>query len=574
MLSKRHTSVPFWCAAIALLAACTHLPTTPVTPTTTPFDTRPVPVQNTASTLPEGWQHKGLLEVYVRGYQDSNGDGIGDLRGLTSRLDHIKNLGVGGIWLMPIMASQDRDHGYATRDYRDIEPDYGTLADFDELLKQAHARGLGVVIDYVVNHAAAEHPAFVESAKSANGPHRDWFIWQPQHPVGWDIYGSDPWRGAQNAKPGAGGQADPAVAAFLTGARQGEHYFAGFSRTMPDFNLKSPAVIAWHHDNMRFWLNRGVDGFRLDAVGHLIENGPSAWDNQPENLAVLRGLQSVLAPYQHRYLVCEGPGAPVLYAGEVACGSAFAFQHNGNLMKAAQGNAAALAAVRGYPLAMPAATAQRMATMLSNHDAFAGTRVADQLNGNTAQMKLAAAMYLLMPGVPFVYYGEELGMRGATSLGGDWALRTPMPWVAAAPQHGFSSAKPFRAFASNAPQAAADAQQVQEGSMLRHYQALLALRSARPSIAQGSYRPLPTTQDAAVLAFERAWQGSGGKAPERTVVLINTAAQAADFQLQGLVPSSSWRTVLGAERGDPSADQKGQLLLNLPAHGVLVLAQK
>ena len=137
----------------------------------------PVPVGNTASTLPEGWHKGAFAEIFVRGYRDSNGDGIGDLRGLTQSLDYLKELGVRGIWLMPISPSQDRDHGYAVSDYRDVEPAYGTLADFDELLRQARARGIGVIIDYVINHSAASNPVFIESARSPDSPLRNWYVW-------------------------------------------------------------------------------------------------------------------------------------------------------------------------------------------------------------------------------------------------------------------------------------------------------------------------------------------------------------------------------------------------------------
>eukprot|EP01136_Pigoraptor_vietnamica_P030952 Opistho-1_new@90878 len=142
------------------------------------IDLSPVPARPSPSALKPGWEHGAFIEIFVRGYQDSDGDGIGDLRGLTSRLDYLKDLGVTGIWLMPITASADRDHGYATTDFRSLEPQYGTLADFDELLRQAHRRGIGVIIDYVINHSAATHPLFQQASQGPANPYRDWFVWQ------------------------------------------------------------------------------------------------------------------------------------------------------------------------------------------------------------------------------------------------------------------------------------------------------------------------------------------------------------------------------------------------------------
>ena len=272
------------------------------------------------STLPAGWHQGAFMEIFVRSYKDSNGDGIGDLRGLIGQLDYLRDLGITGLWLMPVTQSQDRDHGYAVSDYRAIEAQYGSLADFDELLRQAHARGIGIVIDYVFNHSAAQNPLFVQSRSGASNAYRDWYLWTGLKPGGWSIYGNDPWRGST-----------------------GNYYFAPFWDQMPDWNLRNASVVAYHHDNLRFWLNRGVDGFRFDAVGNLVENGASAWENQPENFALLRNVRNLMNGYTQRFLVCEGPSDPFGYTA--ACGSAFAFNNTGNLIAAAKGDAAAMARV-------------------------------------------------------------------------------------------------------------------------------------------------------------------------------------------------------------------------------------
>jgi len=187
---------------------------------------------------------------------------------------------------------------------------------------------------------------------------------------------------------------------------------------MPDFNLLNPAVVTWHQDNLRFWMNRGVDGFRVDAVGNLVENGASAWENQPQNYNLLRDARQMMNGYAQRFLVCEGPSDPSGYTA--ACGSAFAFNNTANLIAAAKGDTNAVQRVAAYHQG----AASGISTMLSNHDSFAGQRLYDQVNGNLAQYKLAAATYLLQPGTPFIYYGEEIGQAGASALSGDAKLRT------------------------------------------------------------------------------------------------------------------------------------------------------
>ena len=368
-----------------------------------PVDVSAVALADPGSALPDGWQNGAFMQVFVRSYQDSNGDGIGDLRGLIQRLDYLKNLGVRGLWLMPVTQSQDKDHGYAVADYRNIEAHYGSLADFDELLKQAHARGIGVIMDYVINHSAAENPLFVQSKSANSNAYRDWYLWSGVRPTGWSIYGNDPWKGSA-----------------------GNFYFAPFWDQMPDFNLTNPKVTAWHMDNLRFWMNRGVDGFRFDAVGNLVENGAGAWENQAQNYQVLRAARQMMDGYAKRFLVCEGPTDPNGYTA--ACGSAFAFNNTGNIFSAAKGVATGVQRVAAFHATAAAGATSRMSTMLSNHDSFAGQRAHDQLGGNVAQMKLAAATYLLQPGTPFIYYGEEIGMAGGGTLQGDAKLRTPMSW--------------------------------------------------------------------------------------------------------------------------------------------------
>jgi len=489
-------------------------PQLPVPPAALPpVDVTPVAAADPGSALPAGWHRGAFAQIFVRSYADSDGDGIGDLRGLIAKLDYLRDLGVKGLWLMPVHQSQDGDHGYAVLDFRSIGTDYGSLADFDELLAQAHARGIGVIIDYVINHSASANPLFQHSRSAADNPYRNWYVWQSPAPVGWNIFGANPWR---NTASGA--------------------YFAGFSEQMPDFNFLNPAVVEYHKDNLRFWLNRGVDGFRFDAVGNLVENGPNAWESQPQNYLLMNDLRGVITGYSRRYMVCEAPGDPRGFAAPSAGGAAFAFDLNQQMARAARGESAAVRAISEYYASAP----EGMATMVSNHDSFAGERLWDQVGGNPALYKLAAASYLLLPGTPFIYYGEELGMAGAASLGGDAKLRTPMSWTSDTATAGFTTGRPYRALAANVATHNVAAQLSDPDSLLAFYKALLMLRNTRVSIAQGSYEAAFVS--GLVMGYERRL-GS-----ESTLVLINygstpatasVSALPANVQLASLHPSSA-----------------------------------
>ena len=497
--------------------------------------TRPVPVTQATSALPAGWHHGAFAEIYVRGYRDSDGDGIGDLRGLTQSLDYLRDLGVRGLWLMPVTASGDHDHGYSVADFRAIEPAYGTLEDFDELLRQAHARGIGVIVDYVVNHASDANLVF-QASRDPRSPYRDWFVWRDQAPTGWEIFGRNPWEAADG----------------------GGHYFAQFSRTMPDFNMLSPAVVAFHEDNLRFWLNRGVDGFRFDAVPHLVEHGPTDWYDQPEDHALMARLRKVVEGYPQRYIVCEATGNEASYASPEVCGGAFAIWQAPVMVKASAGDLTAVRGVADYYLGHSPA----MAMMLSNHDRFAGRRLWDQVEGDTTRYRLVAATYLLMPGTPFIFYGEEIGMAGAPGLPGDNELRIPMSWRGDGVAAGFSTVAPFRPRSGNAATQNVAAELARADGLLAWYRALLALRNAHPALASGSYEA-PTAQGKAI-AYQRA---AGG---ERALVMINYDTQPQVLRLRRLAPGE-WRGVIPQAAEGLLVDASGEARIELPPQSVRVL---
>ncbi len=475
------------------------------------------PRTHTTPAARPGWSQGVFMEIFVRAYQDSDGDGIGDLRGLTSRLDYLQQLGVTGLWLMPVTRSADRDHGYAITDFRAIEPDYGSLADFDELLRQAHRRGIGVVMDYILNHSAREHPWFQDTLKNPQSPWRNWYVWQDPAPPDledWNIWGHKPWYADADHPDGSA------------------RYFATFGPHMPDFNLRNPAVVDYHRDSLRFWLDRGLDGFRLDAVPHLIENSAKDWNDQPQSRALTAAFTRLIRSYPGRFTVCEATASPTAYASPEVCGSAFDFGLEQLIIRAASGDVEALA-----PLARHFETTPlNMATMLANHDIFAGARVWDQFDGDEIRYRLAAATYLLLPGIPFLYYGEEIGMAGIAGPG-DTPLRAPMSWTADA--RGFTQGQPFRPVSPNADRYNATAQARDPGSLLNHYKALIGLRRSQPALSRGDYHH--AFQDGSVVGFQRSVQG------QTLLVLINYGAQSWQGLPAGLHAAQRLRPLLRSQ---------------------------
>jgi len=505
-------------AALALLAPAWAAAADPA-----PSDIGPVAVVKRDSGLPQGWQRKGVfIEILVRAFQDSNGDGIGDLNGVTARLDYLKELGISGIWLMPIFRSDDHDHGYAVVNYREIEPDYGTIEDLDRLVAEAHKRGIGVILDYVINHSSSAHPVFEDAYDHRKSRFADWYIFKEDKPKGWNTFSGDPWREAKQ-----------------------RYYYAVFDPGMPDFNLRNPEVIDFHLNNLRFWLNRGVDGFRFDAVGVLVENSAAAWENQPENHVVMKRVADELAEYGNRWMVCEAPSDPAAFAAPDSCGSSFAFglqKHILASVKIGRVRPDLLYTLKTLPVA-------RMGTLLANHDFFAGARLFRQFNGDEKSYRVAAATLLTLPGIPFIYYGEEIGLAHAEPVSGDDpAIRGPMSWSAER-NAGFSTAdKPFRPNVVNWKTHNVAAERAQPDSLLNWYRQLIALRNTEPALSIGSFAPI-SDRDAPILAFTRDAEGS------RVLVLINFAYRETTFAVPAALQALPWKVLLPAQAPVPQGAQ-------------------
>ncbi|WP_443750338.1 alpha-amylase family glycosyl hydrolase [Asticcacaulis solisilvae] len=503
------------------------------------LDLSAVTVGSTASALPANWNKRGqFMEIFVRSFKDSDGDGKGDIKGLTSKLDYLKSLGVTGLWLMPIYKSQDHDHGYAVADYRAIEPDYGTMADFDDLVTQAHARGIGIgiVLDYVMNHSAAQNPVFLDAVSSTSNAKRDWYLWNATDP-GWTGYG-----GAASWHVSESG-----------------YYYGIFADSMPDWNLRNASVVAYHMDNLRFWLNRGVDGFRFDAATSLIENGPTAWYDQPQNQTLLAQARAVIETYANRYMVCEAWDNVSAYAA--SCGHSFAFGHQGDIKTSAT-SGALTAGMVGY---LTEADRASLPLFMSNHDSGAGARPYSELSGHgEGDYRIAAAIELLASDTPFIYYGEEVGM-GNNSDGGDSGVRAPMSWSNTALTAGFTTGTPYRGLAANFTTQNVAAEAGVTGSLQSWYTALLAARASNPVLQSGTLTLLSHAGDGSLIFLR---QDSGHTA----VVLINLTQASAMLSADTGLASTSFTQLFPAAGGAATSNASGRLSVTVPAQGVVVLS--
>ena len=514
----------------------------------------------------EWWRTAVVYQVYPRSFADSDGDGIGDLRGIIGRLDHLESLGVDVVWLSPIYASPHDDNGYDISDYRAIDPVFGTLDDFDELVAALHARGMRLVMDLVVNHTSDEHEWFREAASSPSSPKRDWYWWRPPRdgaePNNWESFFS-----------GSAWQWDEA---------SGEYYLHLFSRKQPDLNWENPEVRAAVHEMMGWWLDRGVDGFRMDVI-NLISKDPAlpdgvvepgkAWGNGfphysygPRIHEFLREMNDVVfAPRTGTYLtVGEMPGVTVDQARRFTdperheVSMVFQFEHVGldhgeggkwdarqldvvELKRSLQRWQEGLAAVGWNSL------------YWNNHDQpRAVSRFGDDGEHWAASAMLLGAILHLQRGTPFIYQGEEIGMTNspfadlsdlrdieslnyiadALSAGGTTEeavlaavrgvsrdnARTPMQWDAT-PHGGFTTGTPWIPVNPNHVSVNVAAQRGDGASVLAFYRRLIELRHSDPLVTSGSFVML-APEHPRLFAFERA------DGDDRMLVLANMGGSA------------------------------------------------
>ena len=432
-----------------------------------------------------------FYEIFLRSFQDSNGDGIGDLKGATQRLDYLKNLGVGGIWLMPLHPSPSY-HGYDVTDYKGVNPDYGTLADFKAFVAAAHERNMDVVMDLVVNHTSSQHPWFLQ-AEAGNPKYRKFYSFSKTDP-GWRGLGGPAWHQAPD----------------------GSYYLGLFWSEMPDLNYRNPAVMQEMEGVARYWLNLGVDGFRVDAIQHIIESSSGAFANTPENFAwVGRFEKFIHSVNPDAYLVGEtwtDTETIVRYFGRAGLDYAFNYPLFTALIDAVQDRKpGALIDVLAQDNALYPASAHQ-ATFISNHDQIRPGTALGFLRRDEARLKLAAGLLLTLPGTPFIYYGEELGLPNGSG-DADEEKRTPMPWDASA-NFGFTTGTPWYAFSSDDKTLSVASEEADPNSVLNWYKQLISLRNTHKALSQGTLTLAPQANPS-VLAFIRELKG------KRVVVLAN-----------------------------------------------------
>ena len=466
------------------------------------------------------WWHTGVVyQIYPRSFQDSNGDGVGDLAGITQRLDYLRWLGVDAIWLSPVYPSPMADFGYDVSDYTGIDPIFGTLGDFDELLNETHRRDMKLIMDFVPNHTSDRHPWFVESRASRDNPKRNWYIWRD---------------GVKDGPPN-NWLSEFGGAAWSKDAATGQYYYHAYLPDQPDLNWRNPEVRAAMLDAMRFWLARGVDGFRLDTIHHLFED-PALADNPPNpdfragmspTLAYARThqvdlpeVQDVLAEFRRltdsfgdRVLVGEAylPLAQIMPYYGTAEQPGVHLPFNFQLIGAPWNAAFIVDLIARYDGLVPPGCWPNW--VLGNHDR---SRVASRFGLKNAP--LAAMLLLTLRGTPTLYYGDELGLADVAippeKIADPWELRvpgfghgrdpvrTPMPWDAT--RHaGFSEGEPWLPLNSDCETRNVDTLRDDPTSILRLTRELIALRKRFMALAAGGYGLVESRGD--VLMFERLW---------------------------------------------------------------------
>ena len=521
----------------------------------------------TAQPRPAWWKDAVVYQVYPRSFRDSDGDGVGDIRGILEKLDYLQDLGVTVVWLSPVYRSPNDDNGYDISDYRDIDPQFGTLADWDELAAGLHARGMKIVMDLVVNHSSDEHPWFVSARASKSSPYRDYYIWRD---------------GRDNAEPN-NWAAIFGGSAWEWNEATGDYYLHLFSKKQPDLNWESPGLRAAVYDMTRWWLDRGVDGFRMDVINALSKVQSFPDGPNPD------GRRYVFAPE----FFMQGPRLLEFYAemkrevlshydlmtvGEAALGTVdhavavtdadtgyldmvLSFEHVDIDMEK-HGFATKWHRVPFRPERLRAVLTHWQTAMaergwnslyLNNHDQpRAVSRFGDDTRYRRESATMLATCLHLLRGTPFVYQGEEIGMtnmpfaaisefRDLESLNGyrdlvdnqgiapDAALdklrfrsrdnaRTPMQWDGS-PGAGFTDGTPWIGINPNHATVNVAAERDQPGSVLNHYRALIALRKSHPVVVDGRYDLVADT-DPRLWAYTRSLAGT------RLLVLCSFASDA------------------------------------------------
>ncbi|NAZ35730.1 alpha-amylase family glycosyl hydrolase [Rubellimicrobium sp. CFH 75288] len=528
----------------------------------------------------EWWRDAVIYQIYPRSFQDSDGDGVGDLPGITRRLGHVADLGADAIWLSPFFASPDKDMGYDVSDYTAVNPLFGTMADFDALVAEAHRLGLRVIIDQVLSHTSDQHPWFVESRRDRTNPKADWYVWADPRPDGtpptnWlSVFGGPAW---------------------TFDARRRQYYLHNFLAAQPDLNFHNPAVVDALLDAMRFWLERGVDGFRLDTVNFYVhdhrlrDNPPAPWTEFPpnpyeaqehrfsktqdENLAILQRMRALTDRYGDIMMVGEvGEAARqidimALYSsGGDKLHMAYSFEFLSPDHSAAHFRSRIERFLKAAPDGWPCWS-------FSNHDVVRHVSRWTPPGGDTDVVaRQSIALLCSFPGTLGIYQGEELGQTETDiafhelrdlgyiafwpELKGRDGCRTPMVWEADAPHGGFTTGTPWLPVKPPQQARAVDRQKGRAGSVLETYRAVLAFRRATPALRLGTTGFLDLPEP--LLGILR--QGPGGA----VAALFNLSDRPAVLTTRGGLPAGPCHAAF------EGTEARGTL--RLPAHGWAWLA--
>lgn len=491
-------------------------------------------------------------EIFVRAFADSDGDGIGDLNGLTSKLDYLNDgnpdtdtdLGIDGIWLMPILESPSY-HGYDVTDYYKIDPDYGTMEDLKRLLDEAHKRGIKVIMDLVVNHTSTEHPWFKDSASGPDAKYRNWYTWASDREEG-----AKPLSGAVNGEAWHSNGKDDYLGIFWSG--------------MPDLNFDNPKVREELIKIGQYWLEQGLDGFRIDAAKHIYGDFSTTVDSQEIQdknkqwwQEFRRGLNEVKPD---AYLVGEVWDTVAIVAPyfDNAFDSAFNFDLS-NILISAAGNESnpdlAFQLKRIYAFYAAASNNKFIdATFLSNHDI---NRVMSQVGGNKDRARMAASLLLTLPGNPFIYYGEELGVEGMKP---DERIREPMPWYAD-PAGGPGQTQWIEPMYVKGGEVSVEAQSNDESSMLSHYRNLIKWRTEIPALRNGGIDEFKPYNNEVAMYLRVTNE-------DRVLVAHNLTDEAQTVQVSGEAASESFGEVLRGTSDDITLTDGS---LTLPPYSTAIL---
>ncbi|WP_207510958.1 alpha-amylase family glycosyl hydrolase [Longitalea luteola] len=474
------------------------------------------------------WQHGIIYQVYPRSFQDSNGDGVGDIKGIIQRLDYLQWLGITAVWVSPVYPSPMADFGYDISDYTNIHPLFGSIADFDELLKEVHQRGMKLILDLVPNHTSDEHPWFLESRSSRTNPKRNWYIWEDGKnggpPNNWlSVFGGPAWEWDEQT---------------------GQYYYHAFLKKQPDLNWRNPEVQKAMFDVMRFWLEKGVDGFRVDVMWHMIKDeqlrdnppNPSYQEymaeyekllpifstDQPEVHSIVHQMRALTDAYDERVIIGEiylPIEKLIIYYGIDNKGAHLPF--NFQLITLPWHAQQIAAAINAYEGALPENGWPNW--VLGNHDQ---PRIASRIG--LYQARVAAMLLLTLRGTPTLYYGDEIGMRDVSiplnevqdpqglNMPGKHLSRdperTPMQWDSS--QHaGFTTGKPWLRLSRDYPHRNVQKQIKQEDSMLNFYHRLIHFRQQEPALMIGTYQPVYS--DHKLIAYLRQYED------QRFLIVLN-----------------------------------------------------